>query len=150
MASPAEQPKRSMAEALLERPLLQQAPEERDVRHGIPLLTLMGFMLLTFSSAMAVSSWNTMFGAVSFVCFSYLDLVLLFYCLRRYGRTPPGSPQREHLKMAVWLLTTMLNVAFFRLLELWFLAMRQTDNSSDEPCCTACPHLQGSYLPSVP
>jgi len=46
------------------------------------------------------------------VGFSYADLVSLFYCLRWYESTPPESPRREHLKMAVWLLTMMLTAAF--------------------------------------
>jgi len=51
-------------------------------------------------------------GAISFVVFSYMDLVMLFYFLRQFERTPPESPRRQHIKMAVWLLTTMLTAAF--------------------------------------
>ncbi|TVU33067.1 hypothetical protein EJB05_24852, partial [Eragrostis curvula] len=80
--------------------------------HGPSLFTLVGFAFLTFNSAMAVYRSNGDLAAISFVGFSYLDLVLLFYCLHLYERTPPESPRREHLKMAVWLLTTMLTAAF--------------------------------------
>jgi len=52
--------------------------------HGISLLTGTGFLFLTFNSGMAVYRSNGDFGAITFVAFSYLDLVLLFYCLRWY------------------------------------------------------------------
>ena len=80
--------------------------------HGISLLTGTVFLFLTFNSGMAVYHSNGDFGAIAFVAFSYLDLVLRFYCLRWYERTTLESPRREHLKMAVWLLTTMLTAAF--------------------------------------
>ena len=69
-------------------------------------------MFLTFNSGMAVYRSNGDLGAIFFVAFSYMDLVSLFYCLRWYESTPPDSQRREHLKMAVWLLTTMLTAAF--------------------------------------
>jgi hypothetical protein len=94
-------------EALLEQP----TPEDCK-GCGPSLLTLIGFGFLTFNSVMAVYRSNGDLSAISFVGFSYLDLVLLFYCLRLYERTPPESTRREHLKMAVWLLTTMLTAAF--------------------------------------
>ena len=46
--------------------------------HGISLLTGTGFLFLTFNSGMAVCRSNGDFGAIAFVAFSYLDLVLLF------------------------------------------------------------------------
>ncbi|OEL16946.1 hypothetical protein BAE44_0022034 [Dichanthelium oligosanthes] len=102
---------KDMDEALLEQPAIRPAPEDRE-GHGPSLLTLIGFAFLTFNSGMAVYRSNGDLSAISFVAFSYLDLVLLFYCLRCYERTPPESPRRERLKMAVWLLTTMLTAAF--------------------------------------
>nr|CAB3449300.1 unnamed protein product [Digitaria exilis] len=85
-----------------------------DEAHGgdFSWLTALGFVFLTFNSGMAVYRSNGDIGAISFVAFSYLDLVALFLCLRLYESTPPESPRREHLKMAVWLLTTMLTAAF--------------------------------------
>ncbi|RCV04865.1 hypothetical protein SETIT_1G035500v2 [Setaria italica] len=113
-----EQEKRSMAEALLEQTLIQPAPEDHEGAWAPSLLTLVGFKFLTFSSAMAVSSWCRDYGAVAFVTFSYLDLVMLFYCLRLYERTPPPeSPRRELLKMVMWILATMHTIAVFKLLE---------------------------------
>ncbi|KAJ1278531.1 hypothetical protein BS78_04G086800 [Paspalum vaginatum] len=80
--------------------------------YRIELVTVIGFLFLTLNSGMAVYQSNGELGAICFVGFSYADLVLLFYCLRLYERTAPDSPQREHLKMAVWLLTTLLTAAF--------------------------------------
>jgi len=98
-------------EALLEH-CEKQTSKEDDKSPGPSLFTGVGFMFLTFNSGMAVYRSNGDLGAICFVGFSYLDLVLLFFCLSWYERTPPESPQREHLKMAVWLLTTMLTAAF--------------------------------------
>jgi len=98
-------------EALLNRPGNWPVPKETK-DHGTSLLTIIGFIFLTFNSGMAVYQSNGDLGAISFVGFSYADLVSLFYCLRWYESTPPESPRREHLKMAVWLLTTMLTAAF--------------------------------------
>ncbi|CAL4889174.1 unnamed protein product [Urochloa decumbens] len=105
------QQKKFMDEALLEQPPIRPAPEDRE-GHGPSVLTLLGFGFLTFNSVMAVYRSNGDVAAISFVGFSYLDLVMLFFCLRWYERTPEESPRREHLKMAVWLLTTMLTAAF--------------------------------------
>ncbi|CAL5023155.1 unnamed protein product [Urochloa decumbens] len=98
-------------EALLKHPANRPAPRN-STDHGIPLLMVIGFMFLTFNSGMAVYRSNGDLGAIFFVAFSYVDLVSLFYCLRWYESTPPESTRREHLKMAVWLQTTMLTAAF--------------------------------------
>nr|XP_018684438.1 PREDICTED: uncharacterized protein LOC108953364 [Musa acuminata subsp. malaccensis] len=49
-----------------------------------------------------------------FVLFSCSDLLFLFLCLRRFERLAPGSPPAEkaRLKMAVWLLSAALVLAF--------------------------------------
>lgn len=102
-----------MEQDLLEPNVPLQAQEDRGADQGNAwLLTLIGFVFLTFNSAMAVYRSDRDFWAISFVVFSYLDLVLLFYCLRRYEKEHPDSPRREHLKVAVWLLTTMLTAVF--------------------------------------
>lgn len=49
---------------------------------------------------------------MAFVAFSYVDLVLLFCCLRWFESAAPGSPTRGKLKVAVWVLTTLLTLAF--------------------------------------
>ncbi|KAJ1255908.1 hypothetical protein BS78_K138200 [Paspalum vaginatum] len=96
-----------MDEALIEHP----APEDRSGAWP-SLMTITGFGFLTINSFMAVYRSNGDVGTISFVMFSYFDLVLLFFCLRQYERTPPESLRREHIKMAVWLLTTLLTAAF--------------------------------------
>lgn len=123
--APSEEQKPFMAlEALpAEQPLVQvQGPEPEDREGaGTSPVDIIGFAFLTFSWAMAASSWDRSFGAVSFLLFCCLDLHMLFYCLHLYERTPPGSPQRELLKMATWLLANLLTITVFQLLELWFL-----------------------------
>ncbi|CAL4889163.1 unnamed protein product [Urochloa decumbens] len=79
---------------------------------SFPWLTVAGFGFLTFNSGMAVYRSKGDRGAVAFVAFSYLDLLALFYCLRRYEGAEPGSALRDRLKVAVWLLTTALTVLF--------------------------------------
>lgn len=132
----------------MDEPLLEQpAP------HGPSLLTIMSFVFLTFNAAMAVYSYNRAMGAITFLAFSYLDLILLVYCLALYEETAPGSPRREHLKMAVWLLATMLTFALWPLLEFWFMdvvnatgdSRRMTNQNK-----TSCTQLHHPYLPVVP
>ncbi|PAN04725.1 hypothetical protein PAHAL_1G087300 [Panicum hallii] len=103
--------KMCMDEALLKEPVNQPAPKNQD---GLwpSLLTVVGFVFLTFNSVMAVYRSNGDIGGISFVVFSYMDLVVLFYFLRQFERTPPESPRRQHIKMVVWLQTTMLTAAF--------------------------------------
>ncbi|CAN6163629.1 unnamed protein product [Urochloa humidicola] len=79
---------------------------------GFSWLTALGFGFLTFNSGMAIHRSNGDRGSVMFVGASYLDLVLLFVCLRLFERTPRDSPRREWLKAAVWALTTLLTVMF--------------------------------------
>ncbi|KAL6888249.1 hypothetical protein ACP4OV_009275 [Aristida adscensionis] len=98
-------------EALLEQPVNQSAPENRDDRWP-SLLTVIGFAFLTFNSGMAVYRSNWDLRTILFVAFSYLDLVMIFHCLRQYEKTPFGSPDRERLKIIVWILTTMLTIVF--------------------------------------
>nr|CAB3446109.1 unnamed protein product [Digitaria exilis] len=74
--------------------------------------TALGFGFLTFNSGMAIYRSGGERGAVGFVVFSYLDLVLLFGCLRWYEATEPSSSARSWLKAAVWVLTTALTVLF--------------------------------------
>jgi hypothetical protein len=79
---------------------------------SFPWLPAAGFAYLTLSSGMALHrSWPDR-GAAAFVVFAYVDLVLLFVCLRRYERADPGSRLREWLKLAVWLLTAALTLLF--------------------------------------
>lgn len=95
-------------------PLLQKADNEAG-RHGgsrFPCVETAGFGYLTFSSGMAVYRSRGDPWTIAFVAFSYLDLLLLLFCLRRYERAEPGSQLRYRLKAVVWLLTTALTLAF--------------------------------------
>ncbi|CAL4889150.1 unnamed protein product [Urochloa decumbens] len=143
-----QQHKGSMDEAMLEQPLIQPAPMDHDGARPW-LLTIVGFMFLTFSSALALSSCNRGYGAVAFVVFSYLDLVMLFYCLRLYERTPPESlHRRELLKMVMWVLTTMHTIAVFKLLEFWFLSTENSiKNFQDDTPMSSSAY---AYPPAVP
>ncbi|XP_039843781.1 uncharacterized protein LOC120703693 [Panicum virgatum] len=85
---------------------------EADAGGGFSWLTALGFLFLTFNSGMAIYRSNGDAAAVAFVAFSYVDLVLLFCCLRWFESAAPGSPARGHLKVAVWVLTTLLTLAF--------------------------------------
>ncbi|KAJ1255910.1 hypothetical protein BS78_K138400 [Paspalum vaginatum] len=75
-------------------------------------LTAAGFSFLTFNSGMAIYRSQGDGGAVSFVVFSYADLLTLFVCLRAFEAAEPGSVSRDRLKVVVWLLTTALTLAF--------------------------------------
>ena len=79
---------------------------------GFSWLTALGFAFLTFNSGMAIYRSDGDRGAVAFVVASYLDLVLLFACIRIFERTPRESPRRGVLKACVWGLTTLLTVMF--------------------------------------
>ena len=81
-------------------------------RRGVPWLTVAGFAFLTLNSGMAIRRSRGERGAVAFVAFSYVDLLLLFACLRLYETAEPGSAARPRLKAAVWALTTALTVLF--------------------------------------
>jgi len=102
------------ADDLQGEPLLGDAAHGPAVRPdaGFPLLTALGFSFLTFNLVLAIYRSQGDPSAVGFVAFSYLDLVLLFYCLRRFENAEPDSPARRHLKLAVWILTTLLTAVF--------------------------------------
>ncbi|KAG0532338.1 hypothetical protein BDA96_04G099900 [Sorghum bicolor] len=89
---------------------LGQAGRVRD-RGGSSWLTLFGFCLLTGNTVMALYRSRDDFWSISFVGFSYLNLVLLFSFLRWFERVPE-SPRRHRMKVAVWLLTTLLTAMF--------------------------------------
>ena len=70
--------KMCMDEALLKEPVNQPAPKNQDGRWP-SLLTVVSFVFLTLNSVMAMYRSNGDMGAISFVVFSYMDLVMLFY-----------------------------------------------------------------------
>lgn len=86
-------------------------------RHGrfgesFPWLTVAAIAFLTFNTGMAIRRAGGEPWAIAFVVFSYCDLLLLFGFLRAFERADQNSPRRERIKVAVWLLTTMLTAAF--------------------------------------
>ncbi|KAJ1689418.1 hypothetical protein LUZ63_013573 [Rhynchospora breviuscula] len=87
-------------------------------------LSLLGFAFLAFNSGMAVYRSRDDIWSVLFVVSSFLDLLLLFYCLKKFERTPRDSPTRGHLKIAVWSLSTFLTLMFsYRVAALMPLAV---------------------------
>ncbi|RCV20189.1 hypothetical protein SETIT_4G035900v2 [Setaria italica] len=76
------------------------------------VVTVLGFLLLTATSIMAVIRSRGDTAAVSFVAASYLILVLLFYFLRRFEAAPAGSVLRDRARVGVWATTTLLMVMF--------------------------------------
>nr|CAB3449177.1 unnamed protein product [Digitaria exilis] len=90
---------------------MQPVPEGRC--HRFPLLpTVIGFVFLTFNSAMAAYKFSDDMGAISFVVFSYLDIVLLFYSQTEVADDPPNAFLRRNLRVSVWMLTTLLTIMF--------------------------------------
>ncbi|OEL28253.1 hypothetical protein BAE44_0010727 [Dichanthelium oligosanthes] len=90
-------------------------PNDREADNAVgsfSWLTLLGFLFLSFNSAMAIVRSKQDRMAMAFIGFSYADLVALFICLRMYERAPVGSSRRDWLKIAVWTLTTLLTFAF--------------------------------------
>jgi len=90
-------------------------PDVRRAEDGdrrVPWFTLLGLTILTFNSGMAIVRSQGDAMAIAFVGFSYADLLALFACLRMYERAPAGSSTRGWLKVAVWILTTLLTFAF--------------------------------------
>ncbi|KAJ3709061.1 hypothetical protein LUZ61_012766 [Rhynchospora tenuis] len=80
--------------------------------NGFSWLSSLGFGMLTFNSARVVYNSNQDIGSISFVLISYLDLLLLFWFLRLFEKAAPNSPNRERIKVVVWLLSTLLTVMF--------------------------------------
>ena len=154
-----EKHKPSMAEALLgqRQPLIQPSPEDSKQGGAWPSLsTIVGFAFLTFNSAMAVSSWRSsgFFHAVCFAAFSYLDIAMLFYCLRMYQTIPPGSsPLRERLKIAMWLLATLLTITGVLVSKAWGQPRIRpiTDFQSDPTCPhqVQCSPMVTCMIPSI-
>lgn len=48
----------------------------------------------------------------AFVGFAHLNLLLLFWCARRFDLAPQGSAARGRARLAVWILTASLTAAF--------------------------------------
>ncbi|KAJ3699147.1 hypothetical protein LUZ61_002852 [Rhynchospora tenuis] len=83
---------------------------------GFTLLKLpigLRLTMLTSNSVLAVYRVKEDAWSVAFDVSAYFALVLLFWCLQLYERTPLNAPaQRWKLKLAVWSLTTFLTSMF--------------------------------------
>ncbi|CAL5051018.1 unnamed protein product [Urochloa decumbens] len=74
--------------------------------------TYVGIFFLTGNSILAINRSRGDAAAVIFVIASYLTLVQLFYCLRRFEASPQGSAARDKARFGVWLTTTLLTAMF--------------------------------------
>ncbi|KAJ4787429.1 hypothetical protein LUZ62_038675 [Rhynchospora pubera] len=90
----------------------QPQPTVKPASDSSSWLWLLGFGFLSFNSGMAVYRSRDDFWSVLFVVSSFLDLLLLFFCLKKFEKTPRDSPTRGHLKIAVWSLSTFLTLMF--------------------------------------
>jgi hypothetical protein len=81
--------------------------------------TVLGFILLTANSIIAIHrSWGDA-AATVFVIASYASLILLFCFLHLFEKALLGSPARDRAKIGVWLTTTLLTAMFsWRIAEL--------------------------------
>ncbi|XP_006656635.2 uncharacterized protein LOC102718464 [Oryza brachyantha] len=79
-----------------------------------PWASLIGFAGLAVNLALCIYRAEGDRGTIAFVSFAYLNLLLLFWCIRQLDRAPPphGSAARGRIRAAVWILATSLTAAF--------------------------------------
>ncbi|XP_020099212.1 uncharacterized protein LOC109717733 [Ananas comosus] len=93
----------------------QNPPPAQPGRGGLDAFSRLpsaGLIFLGFNTAVAVYRARDNPWLVSFVVLSFLDLLLLFYCLHLHEAAPRNSPRRRHLRTAVWFLASFLTVMF--------------------------------------
>ncbi|KAG6538342.1 uncharacterized protein LOC122038253 [Zingiber officinale] len=73
-------------------------------------MNYLSFVFLTYNSGAAVYRSMHDFSSVAFITTSYLDLLLLFWCLRKFETS--AEENRGWLRAAVWVLATLLTVMF--------------------------------------
>ena len=78
----------------------------------VPWASVIGFVGLAVNFALCVHRAEGDRGAIAFAAFSYLNLLLLFWCIRQFEQSPPGSAARGRIKATVWLLATSLTAVF--------------------------------------
>jgi len=110
MADPQHRAELGQAGRVREHPLEVGLAGRRD-HNGFSWLTALSFAFLTFNSGLAIFHSGADAWSVAFVAASYVDLVLLFVCLRCFEATD-RSPTRSKLKACVWVLTTLLAIMF--------------------------------------
>ncbi|KAG6535841.1 uncharacterized protein LOC122020670 [Zingiber officinale] len=95
-------------------PAASRPPEEpKDGKDDHPFfswLSLAAFAFLTFNTAIAVRRSIDDPGALAFTVASYVDLLCLFWCLRRFEWA--NERDKGWLKMAIWLLASLLTGMF--------------------------------------
>lgn len=76
-------------------------------------LPTLGFVFLTVSVASSINRSRHDPGMLAFVILSYVNLLLLYWCLDRLEMLGPNSPpeRRKRLQVAIWVLATALNLA---------------------------------------
>ncbi|URD85915.1 hypothetical protein MUK42_28121 [Musa troglodytarum] len=81
---------------------------------GFGFLTVASFLFLTFNSLNAAYQSRGDPRALAFVSFCYIDLLMLFFCLRQLEKLDPDDPpvHKKRTLAAVWVLFTALNLAF--------------------------------------
>jgi FlaA1/EpsC-like NDP-sugar epimerase len=105
-------------------PAVKQVADTSRSSSSCSWLSLLGLLFLTFNSGMAIHRSRNDPWSVAFVVSTFLDLLLLFFCLQMFEKTPRNSPRRTHLKIAVWCLSTFLTVMFsYRVAALMPLAV---------------------------
>ncbi|CAL9043950.1 unnamed protein product, partial [Musa banksii] len=96
--------------ALVLRLLLFSLLTATSVANDSQWLPALGLAFLTYNSAAAVYRSVDDPWAVGFVVVAYVDLLLLFWCLRKFERSTESN--RGGLKAAVWFLATLLTGMF--------------------------------------
>ncbi|CAN6208707.1 unnamed protein product [Urochloa humidicola] len=110
LAFPAPNPKQPETMDM-ENPAAPAAAAPRRNRR-LPWVTVAILVGLAVNLALCVRRVGDDRGAVAFVGFSHLNLLLLFAAIRLFEASPDGSPARGRARLAVWLLTTTLTAAF--------------------------------------
>uniref|UniRef100_A0A0E0L7U6 Uncharacterized protein n=1 Tax=Oryza punctata TaxID=4537 RepID=A0A0E0L7U6_ORYPU len=78
----------------------------------VPWASLIGFVALAINFALCIYRAEGDRGAIAFVTFAYLNLLLLFWCIRQFDQAPHGSAARGRIRVAVWILATSLTAVF--------------------------------------
>ncbi|KAF0910774.1 hypothetical protein E2562_004752 [Oryza meyeriana var. granulata] len=83
-----------------------------NVGRRVPWPSLIGFLGLAVNFALCIHRAEGDRGTVADVTFAYLNLLLLFWCIRQFDQAPHGSAARGRIRVAVWLLATSLTAVF--------------------------------------
>ncbi|XP_074587831.1 uncharacterized protein LOC141843677 [Curcuma longa] len=81
-----------------------------DIADDHKWMNYLSFAFLTYNYGAAVYRSKHDFYAVTFIMTSYLDLLLLFWCLRKFETS--AEENRRRLRAAVWVMGTLLTVMF--------------------------------------